>query len=319
MSDNDNKPPVVFTAIPGGKLGPDAGAQVLKLHAKSAVRMQDVVGMAELKRTIRLRIVEPFQNPGLFARFRKKVGGGVMLYGPPGCGKTMIAKAVANECGATFVGVTLSDILDPFVGVSESNITEVFARARAHKPAVLFFDELDALAYARSKAGSSNARTRVNALLHELDGVDTQNDSVLVLAATNMPWDVDDAAKRPGRFDRLLFVPPPDVEARTQMMRNRLEGVPHAGVNVEAIAEATKFFSGADLDGLIETAKEFALDEIVSSGTERPLCQSDFQTALKDMEPSTMEWLRTAKNLVKYGGASRAYRDVADYLDREGL
>jgi len=138
-------------------------------------------------------------------------GGGILLYGPPGCGKTMLARAVANECNAAFVAVGISDVLNMWLGESERNLAAQFEKARAQQPCVLFFDELDALAYARSKAGSASARTVVNEFLTQLDGIGRENRGVLVLAATNMPWDVDPAMKRPGRFSRQIFVPPPDL------------------------------------------------------------------------------------------------------------
>ena len=133
-----------------------------------------------------------------------------MLYGPPGCGKTMMARAIASECNASFTAVGISDILNMWVGQSERNLAGLFDKARSEAPAVLFFDELDALAFARNKAHSDHTRTLVNEFLNQLDGMAGQNDKLLVLAATNMPWDVDEAMKRPGRFDRQVFVPPPD-------------------------------------------------------------------------------------------------------------
>lgn len=303
--------------VPGGPGA--APAAVVPISASGTVRFSDIVGMEELKKTIRLRIVEPFLNPGLFARFAKKSGGGLLLYGPPGCGKTLVARAIAGELSATFVAVGISDVLNMWVGESERNLAAIFEKARAERPAVLFFDELDALAYARSKASSEHTRHLVNEFLNQLDGMAGANDRILVLAATNMPWDVDPAMKRPGRFDRQIFVPPPDAASRAEMFRQKLRGVPAEPLDLEALAGGTAHLSGADVDGIIEDAKEQVLGEILSGGAERPLRQADLLAAARRAQPSTLEWLRTARNLVKYGGGDGAYRDVEAYLKTHRL
>jgi SpoVK/Ycf46/Vps4 family AAA+-type ATPase len=283
------------------------------------VRFTDVAGMDALKKTLRLQIIEPFLNPGLFSRFRKQAGGGVLLYGPPGCGKTLMARAIATECNATFMSVGISDVLNMWLGESERNLALLFEQARANKPCVMFFDELDALAYSRSKSNSTSARTVVNEFLAQLDGFEHNNAEVLILAATNMPWDVDSAMKRPGRFTKQIFVPPPDEEARQVMLEMKLAGVPVGDIDVAAIASATKNYSGADMDGLIDNAKDNALSDILDRGTERSLQQADFVEALEMTNPSTIDWLKTARNLVKYGGADNSYKDVKRYLKNNKL
>lgn len=283
------------------------------------VRFSSVVGMEDLKKTIRIKIIEPFLNPGLFERFRKQAGGGILLYGPPGCGKTMIARAVANECNATFLSVGIADVLNMWIGESERNLASLFDKARAQAPCVLFFDELDALAYSRSKANSEHTRTVVNEFLAQLDGIGRNNKSLLILAATNMPWDVDPAMKRPGRFSRQIFVPPPDAAARLRMLEVKLTGVPCETLDLSELARQTDHYSGADIDGLVELAKESALEDSVMNGKERSLRQSDFTSALAAMQSSTQDWLRTARNLVKYAGDDGSYRDVESYLKRSKM
>jgi SpoVK/Ycf46/Vps4 family AAA+-type ATPase len=280
------------------------------------IRFSSIVGMDDLKKTIRIKIIEPFVNPGMFQRFRKQAGGGILLYGPPGCGKTMIARAVANECNAEFISVGISDVLNMWMGESERNLASIFAKARAQAPCVLFFDELDALAYSRSKANSEHTRTIVNEFLSQLDGIGQDNKGLLILAATNMPWDVDPAMKRPGRFSRQIFVPPPDAEARQRMLEVKLTGVPCDALDYATIARQTAHYSGADIDGLIELAKEAALEDNIVNGRERSLTPSDFTHALTSVQPSTVEWLRTARNLVKYAGDDGSYRDVESYLKK---
>jgi len=207
-----------------------------------------------------------------------------------------------------------------WLGESERNLAGMFEKARAQQPCVLFFDELDALAYSRSKASSSSARTVVNEFLSQLDGIGRENRGVLVLAATNMPWDVDPAMRRPGRFSRQIFVPPPDAQARRAMLEIKLTGVPvDDGVDFGALAARAEHFSGADIDGLIDLAKEAALDDALSGAGERPLSAADFDAALRAMQPSTLEWLRTVRNVVKYAGDDGSYRDVEAYLKRVRL
>jgi SpoVK/Ycf46/Vps4 family AAA+-type ATPase len=285
----------------------------------SRTTFADVAGMDDLKRTVRLQIIEPFLRPALFAKFRKRAGGGVLLYGPPGCGKTMLARAVAGECRAEFVSVGIADVLSMWIGQSEENLAALFEKARKAAPSVLFFDELDALAFARSKAHSEHTRQVVNEFLTQLDGFSADNTGVLVLAATNMPWDVDPAMKRPGRFSRQVFVAPPDEEARATIVELKLVGLPVEHIDARAVARATPHFSGADLEGVVEIAKEYVLEDHIAHGIERPIRQEDLARAVKEARPSTLDWLRTARNLVKYAGADDAYREVEEYLKRNRI
>jgi AAA+ superfamily predicted ATPase len=310
--------PQRLVLLDGGRAG-----NVVELTPPPARRerigFDDIAGLVELKRIVRLQIIEPFLRPGLFARLKKSAGGGVLLYGPPGCGKTMLARAVATECNAEFMSVGIGDVISPYHGISEQNLAAIFDRARASRPCVLFFDEIDALAFARSKAQSEHTRQIVNELLSQLDGFGTSNQDVLILAATNMPWDVDSAAKRPGRFSRQVFVSPPDEPARAQIVQLKLAGVPHEAIDEKAIAAATPHFSGADIEGLVELAKDFVLEDHLASNIERAVTQADLLKAAGELNPSTLDWLRTARNLIKYGGADRSYAEVERYLKRHKI
>jgi len=304
----------------GGATALSYGGDVARIVPKQeSVTFSDIVGMEDMKKAVRLKIIEPFRNPGIFARFSKKSGGGVLLYGPPGCGKTMFAKAIASECGCEFISVGISDILSHWMGESENNLAEIFNKARERRPCVLFFDELDALAFARSKSGSANTRTIVNEFLNQLDGVGKSNEGVLMLAASNMPWDVDGAMKRPGRFSRQVFIAPPDAVARAEMFRQKLSGVPAEPMDFNLLAARTERFSGADIDGLIDEAKESVIAHSLESGSERALRQEDLLSAAKRFEPSTVDWLRTAVNLVKFAGVDGSYKDVEKYLKAIGM
>jgi transitional endoplasmic reticulum ATPase len=197
-----------------------------QLELDSAVTFTDVGGLEEVKKAIHRTIILPFQRSDLYAKYKRGAGGGVLLYGPPGCGKTLLARATAGECGLPFSNVRIEEVLDPYFGVSESKLHDAFVQARSFSPCVLFLDELDAIAFARRKHSGSVGRTLVDQLLQELDAIGADNENVLVLAATNAPWDVDEAIKRPGRFDRVLFVPPPDQPARERILTLHLSDRP---------------------------------------------------------------------------------------------
>lgn len=311
------KPAPRLRAISGG-VAPKEG-RVISIHRAETVRFADIVGMEALKKTLRLRIIEPFLRPGLFEKFKRAAGGGVMLYGPPGCGKTLIARAIATECNASFSAIGISDVLTMWIGESEKNLASIFEKARQEAPAVLFFDELDALAFSRSRAQSDHTRTMVNEFLSQLDGVNRRNHGLLILGATNLPWDVDSAMKRPGRFDRQIFVPPPDTRARAALFELKLRDVPTGHLTLSALAEATNGFSGADIDGIIETAKEAALLRELDGDARSVIEQADLVAAVEDATASTLDWLKTARNLVKFGGAGPTYKEVEKYLRQANL
>jgi len=178
---------------------------------KPEVNFNDVGGMENVKREIDLKIVQPLLHPEIYKAYGKKIGGGILLYGPPGCGKTYIAKATAGQINAKFISLSLNDILDMWIGNSEKNLHRIFEVARNNTPCVLFIDEIDALGASRSDMKQSAGKNLINQFLQELDGISNDNEGLLILGATNMPWHLDTAFRRPGRFDRILFVPPPDM------------------------------------------------------------------------------------------------------------
>jgi SpoVK/Ycf46/Vps4 family AAA+-type ATPase len=295
--------------IDGGK----SESLVTQNASVPSISFKDVAGLQELKKTIQIRIISPFYNQGLFSKFRKKTGGGVLLYGPPGCGKTFMASATAGECRAKFIPVHITDILDPYLGVSEQNLKDFFDQARSHKPSIMFFDEMDALGFNRSKS-SGHLRGLVDTFLSEMEGIDTNTEQVLIMGATNMPWDVDNALKRPGRFDRLVFVAPPDEEARDLMFQLKMDGRYCEPLDTRRLAKMTEFYSGADIENVCERAAEQVLFEIMESGVERPIYMKDMEEAVALTQPSTMEWFRTAKNYIKYANQSGMNYDLYQYL-----
>jgi SpoVK/Ycf46/Vps4 family AAA+-type ATPase len=239
------------------------------------------------------------------------------MYGPPGCGKTYLARATAGEVGARFLSVGISDILDMWHGQSEQKLHALFASARQSRPTVLFFDEIEAIGGSRLDMRQHFQRTLVNQFLAELDGAESNNDGILVIGATNSPWHVDQALRRPGRFDHIVFVAPPDEEARRETLRLHLRGKP-AGedVDVARMARETEGFSGADLRALVDGASEAALQGALRTGTIQPLTTALMLQALRSRRPSTVEWLSTAKNYATYSNEGGMYDDVAAYLKK---
>jgi SpoVK/Ycf46/Vps4 family AAA+-type ATPase len=273
-----------------------------------------VGGLEQLKERLRMDIVYPLQRPDLFRAYRKKIGGGVLLYGPPGCGKTHLARAAAGECGANFFVVEIQAVLDMWLGESEKRLHAIFEAARAAAPSIVFFDEIEAIGGARHQVRHGPGRRLVNQLLAELDGAGASNEAVLVIGATNAPWDVDPALRRPGRFDRVVFVPPPDAGARENVLRLALRERPTEALDVASIARRCLRYSGADLHHLVEVASERALTEALRTGTMRPITQSDLLASVDRVKPTTAEWLEAARRYVAYANQSGLYDDVSAYL-----
>jgi ATP-dependent 26S proteasome regulatory subunit len=294
-------------------------ADRLLMPAEETVTFADVGGLAEIKDSIRKKIILPFQKPSLIRRFRKRIGGGILLYGPPGCGKTLLARATAGECEAEFFSVSISDVLDMYIGESERKLHALFEKARTEAPSVLFFDEVEALGGKRQYSRNENASKLVSQFLSEMDGFVQNNQGVLILGATNVPWAVDPAFRRPGRFDRVLFVPPPDRAARETILEILLRDRPvETGIDCRRLAMLTPGFSGADLGNIVETAIDEAIDESLATGTEKPISSTHLQAAVKQIRPTTMEWLTTARNYARYANESGQYNDVLDFLRRHG-
>ena len=286
---------------------------------RAGVRLADVGGMTEVKNRLEASFLAPMRNPELRRLYGKSLRGGLLLYGPPGTGKTFIARAIAGEMGAGFLSVTISDILDPYIGNSEANLHNVFQQARDHAPCVLFLDELDAIGMKRSLSRNSSMRSTVNQLLEELDGVGSNNEGVYLLAATNAPWDIDPALRRPGRLDRTLLVLPPDEPARAAILHTHLRERPVEGIDLQALARVTDGLTGADLSHVCDSAAEKALMDSVRTGRPRLMNMQDMDAALKEVRPSTGPWFETARAVVEYSDASGEYEDLRKWMKRHRL
>lgn len=303
-------------AKPFGTNDEDANEAIEKafITTKPSINFEHVGGMEEVKKEIEMKIIHPLNFADLYKSYGKKTGGGILLYGPPGCGKTFIAKATAGQINANFITVGLNDILDMWVGNSEKNLHEVFEYARRNTPCVLFFDEIDALGASRNDMKHSSSKVLINQFLQELDGVDTSNDGVLILGATNAPWHLDNAFRRPGRFDRIIFVPPPDDAAKESILEIKLKDKPLKQIDYKKVVKSLTDFSGADIGAVIDIAIEKKLEVAFKTGIPEPLGNQDLIEASKKHKPSTKEWFQTAKNFALYANESGLYDPILQFL-----
>jgi transitional endoplasmic reticulum ATPase len=281
---------------------------------KQKISFADVAGMENVKDAIRTDIIYPFQHPEIYKQYRDQAGGGILLFGPPGCGKTYIAKAAAGEIDATFISVHIHDIISAFIGTGEQALHDTFEYARANKPAVLFFDEIDAVGANRTKTAGV-LRTLVNQFLTELDGIDSENDEILVIGATNLPWEVDQALRRPGRFNKVIFVPPPDVIARTQIFETTLRNKPTENIDYEKLADLTKKYSAADITQICAEAAEKAFKRAVKTGVTVKITQQMVEAQIAERKSTVIDWFNTAKNYVEYSNESGLLNAVKKYLE----
>ncbi|MCB0687301.1 MAG: AAA family ATPase [Saprospiraceae bacterium] len=286
------------------------------LLEKPKVTFQDVGGLDDIKREIDLKIIKPLEHADLYAAYGKKVGGGILLYGPPGCGKTFLARATAGEINAGFINVTLNDILDMWVGNSEKQLNAIFEEARDNAPCVLFFDEIDALGAKRSDLRQSAGKNVINQFLSELDGVEASNDGVLVIGATNVPWHLDAAFRRPGRFDRVIFVPPPDLDNRAEILKIKLADKPKEHIDYHKLAKLTPHYSGADLEAVIDIAIESVLETAMQTGAPQPLTTDLLKNAISKHRSTTIDWFTTAKNYAVFANQSGQYDAISEYLKK---
>ncbi len=307
----------------GGEEG-KAGADI-KMLQKPNMTFVDVAGMEKMKEEIRKSIVYPMINPDLARKYGKLGGGGILMYGPPGCGKTYIVKAAAGECKAGFINAKLSDLLDMYVGNTEKNIHKVFELARKNSPCMLFFDEVDAIGGRRDLGeGQQYMRMAVNQMLYEMDGVEAHNENVLTIAATNAPWDVDPALRRSGRFSKTIYIPEPDFKSRTEILKLHAKKRPLSFfIPYRLLALATWAYASSDLKSIVDEASTYPwleaffsiqkkTAEYVKKGmdkakaeelakkqiVQRPINIADFTKALIKKRSSLPPWYEQAKKQI---------------------
>lgn len=249
------------------------------------ITFNDVAGLEDVKKAITIRMINPIKYPDKYKMYGKKTGGGVLLYGPPGTGKTMIAKAIANEVGAKFYAVKGSDIVSKWVGDSEKNINSLFEEANKQDRSIIFIDEMDNLLGTRGV--DTHNDKRVNEFLQQIDGFAGRNPNLLLLGATNRPWDIDSAAMRSGRFSQKIYLPLPDAPARKFMLEKNMKGVPVSDdFDIDKIVEDTENYSGADIEELCDRAKDEPLLKAIATDSIVKVTNKDFDDILAVMPPS---------------------------------
>ncbi|MCX8197012.1 MAG: tetratricopeptide repeat protein [Candidatus Micrarchaeota archaeon] len=281
--------------------GQQQGINAIRLLSKPTVNFSSVAGMKKMKEEIKEAIVYPLMKPDLARRYGKLAGGGILLYGPPGCGKTFIMKAAAGECQASFINAKISDILDMYVGNTEKNIHNVFETARKNAPCIVFFDEVEGLGGRREEMTQSTAymKMAVNQLLFEMDGIESNNENVLVVGATNAPWDVDPALRRSGRFGKTIFIPEPDFISRVEILKMHVKKIPAASnIAFYRLALATIGYASADLKAVVEEAATIPWREAFHTGKQRPVTTADFIAAIKKKKSSLPPWYEQAKKQI---------------------
>lgn len=296
-----------------GKLDPIRSGVVIEIE-RPALSFEDVGGMESLKEEMRLRLICPLTHAGVFKAYGRETGGGVLMYGPPGCGKTLLARAAAGEAKAAFLAIDIHEVLDERAGNFQGNLQTIFEQARRNAPCVVFLQDLDALMGTPTNMNERPGRHLLHQLLRAVSSVKTSTEGVLVVAVTNAPWRLDRAFRRAGRFERGVFVPPPDGRARAAILRLLLRGKPLEDVDYDVVSAKCEGFSGDDLKSLVDAAIESKLREAIQSSEPRPISTKDLLDRVGHQKPTAPDWLAAAKNHALYSNQGGAYDEILEYL-----
>lgn len=284
---------------------------------KPDVTFDQIGGLNDVKETLKMEVIYPFQKRGseLYEIFGRKPGAGVLLYGPPGCGKTLLAKAVARESDATFIAPKISDIMNMYVGESEKRINEIFEYARTCERSVIFLDEMDSIF---PRQGPSYAQRIKNELLQQMDGMYSKKKNLLLLGGTNKSWRLDTALIRPGRLGKMIFIPPPDLEARKTIFKIHLKNVSSKGmlaedIDFEQLSLKTNGFSGADIEQVCKEAVDVPLYEALKGANPRKVTMNDFIMILEKKQPSIITWFKEAIESTIMSGDQEIFADLIKY------
>ncbi|HEY8556709.1 MAG TPA: ATP-binding protein, partial [Actinomycetes bacterium] len=281
--------------------------------------LADVAGMPAIKRWLSTAFLSSLRDPQMRRLFGRSLRGGLLMYGPPGCGKNFLARALAGELEAGFLGIDLAHVVDMWLGYSRRSIHEIFETARAAAPCLLYLDQLDAIGPRRAGRRHSIGRGVVDQLVAELYSASEEHEGVFVVAATEHPWDVDSLLRQPGRLDHRLLVLPPDPQAREAIIRSVLAGRPLAeDLDLAGLAARTDRYSAADLAQLCESAAAAALEASIVSNSSRPIAMADFTRGLHELRPSTPPWFELARDYARFAAEPGSYDDLVSYLRTRG-
>ncbi len=259
-----------------------------KKRKSNKITFDDIAGLDEAKNAFNEKVVMPLQHPEIYAKYGKKVGGGILLYGLPGTGKTMFAEAASNELNALFIPIKCSDIKSKWYGDSEQNVKNIFAKARKASKVILFFDEFEAIGAKRTDNSDNGNNDLVPQILAEMQGVGSSSSKsmIMVIAATNKPWAIDSAFLRPGRFDEKIYIPLPDFTARKKLFELKLSKIPTDNVDLDYLSNITEGYNGADIEEFVEKLKQTAINESIKSGKDHLINMDDIKKVETTMHSS---------------------------------
>jgi len=311
--------------------------EILKSENKIKLKINFSVvgGLSDVKETLKMAIVYPAKHQDIFKFYKKKISRGIMLYGPPGCGKTYIARAVAGECSAEFFDIKITDIYNKYYGESEKSIHDIFEIAResaGENPSIVFIDEIDAIGSRRDSRLEQFEKRIVNQLLIEISDIEYDNSNVITIVATNTPWNIDPALMRPGRFDKHIFIAPPDLMAREEIFKLNMKDRPIRDVDFKKLAELTENYSAADIVQVCEEAAGIALKEALEKDYEnelknegnalehkhepRNINMDDFLEVLKMRKSSLKAWFNFARQEIAEYGSDESLRELYEMIKK---
>ncbi|MEA3254718.1 MAG: AAA family ATPase [Candidatus Altiarchaeota archaeon] len=300
-------------------LSTEIGARGSVPVERVTINFSDVAGLDDIKEEIKEEIVYPILRPDLAKEFGRKAGGGILLYGPPGCGKSYVAKATIGECGASFFNVNISDLVSKGFEEGAKALHDIFEHATKGAPSIVFMDEIDAIGGKRDSNQEHSERMLIDQLLMEIDGVESMKENVLFIAATNSPWALDSALRRSERFTKQLFVPPPDSETRIEIFKIHTRKEPLSeDINLEKLAELTEGYSSSDIKTVCDSAAKIPWEEAIHGGTAREINMSDFIKAISKQKSSLLPWYKTAHRMLEQSGEIGLYENYSRHILRHG-
>ena len=282
---------------------------------RETINFSDVAGLDDVKEEIRNEIIYPLVRPDIAKRFRRKGGGGILLYGPPGCGKTYIVRATIGECGVSFFDVNISDLVSGGIEKAPKVLHDIFEKASKNAPSIIYLDEIDAIGGKREPEQEYKERMLIDQLLMEMDGIESLTENVLFIAATNSPWNIDPALRRAERFTKQIFVPPPDLNTRMEIFRIHTRKEPISGdVDFRELAELTEGYASSDIKAICDSAAEIPWEEALHGKEERKIEMRDFLKAISKQRSSLIPWFEMAKKELEKTGEESVYKEMFDKI-----